>query len=138
MSLQNVFDIAGSSLVAQTIRLNTTASNMANADSMSADPTSVYRGLRPVFAAVYDTTAGQASSSAKVAIVDVVEMETPPEKRYEPGNPNADEQGFVYYSPIEVVSEMADMMSATRSYEMGVEIMSNVKMMQQSLLSLGK
>ncbi|WP_298636521.1 flagellar basal body rod protein FlgC [uncultured Umboniibacter sp.] len=138
MSLQNVFDIAGSSLVAQTIRLNTTASNMANADSMSADPNSVYRGLRPVFAAVYDNASSQPSSSAQVAIVDVVEMETPPEKRYEPGNPNADEQGFVYYSPIEVVSEMADMMSATRSYEMGVEIMSNVKMMQQSLLSLGK
>lgn len=138
MSLQNVFDIAGSSLVAQTIRLNTTASNMANADSMSADPNSVYRGLRPVFAAVYDNAASQPTSSAQVAIVDVVEMQTPPEKRYEPGNPNADEQGFVYYSPIEVVSEMADMMSATRSYEMGVEIMSNVKMMQQSLLSLGK
>lgn len=138
MSLQNVFDIAGSSLVAQTTRLNTTASNLANADSMSANPDNVYRGLRPVFAAVYDRVASQPTSSAKVAIVDVVEMQTPPEKRYEPGNPNSDQQGFVYYSPIDVVSEMADMMSATRSYEMGVEIMSNVKMMQQSLLSLGK
>ena len=138
MSLQNVFDIAGSNLVAQTIRLNTTASNLANADSMSSNPDNVYKGLRPVFAAMYDNAANRPTSSAKVAIVDVVEMNTAAEKRYEPGNPNSDEQGFVYYSPIDVVSEMADMMSATRSYEMGVEIMSNVKTMQQSLLSLGK
>jgi len=139
MSLNNVYDIAGTALTAQTVRLNTVASNLANADSMSSSEATVYKSLKPVFTAVYEEIAGTDSmGAASVQIVDVVELDREADRRYEPGNPNANEDGFVFYSNVNVVEEMADMMSATRSYETNVEVMNSVKTMQQGLLSLGK
>lgn len=139
MSLSNIFDIAGSAMTAQTIRLNTVASNLANADSMAPSADKVYKGLKPVFASVYnDITTLEQRSSAQVKVVDVVEVGRAPERRYEPGNPNASEDGFVFYSNVNSVEEMADMMSASRSYETAVEIINSVKAMQQGLLSIGK
>ncbi len=139
MSLNSVYSIAGSALTAQTVRLNTVASNLANADSMASSQANVYKSLKPVFTAVYDQVSGtDALGAAAVKIVDVVEIDRAADRRYEPGNPNADASGFVFYSNVNVVEEMADMMSATRSYETNVEVMNSVKSMQQGLLSLGQ
>ncbi|CZF84122.1 flagellar basal body rod protein FlgC [Grimontia marina] len=142
MAFTDIYTIAGSAMTAQTVRLNTVASNLANADAVSANPDDAYKALKPVFATVYSNTQLTAGKNtypnAEVRIVDVVQGSNEAEKRFEPNNPLANDEGYVYYPGIDVVSEMADMMSATRSFETNVEVMSNVKSMQQGLLKLGQ
>ncbi|CAM3112559.1 MULTISPECIES: flagellar basal body rod protein FlgC [Vibrio] len=142
MSFTDIYSIAGSAMNAQTVRLNTVASNLANADAVSANPNDAYKALKPVFATVYNKTQLTASHndypSAEVRIVDVVQAQGQAEKRFEPNSPLADIDGYVYYPDIDVVAEMADMMSATRSFETNVEVLTNVKSMQQGLLKLGQ
>ncbi|CAE6917788.1 flagellar basal body rod protein FlgC [Vibrio sp. B1FLJ16] len=139
MSFNALYDTAGSALNAQTIRLNTVSSNLANADSVASNPNDVYKALKPVFSSVYNQFQSQQlenPTSVPVYIADVVEVESLVEGRYEPNNPLANEDGYIYHSGINVVNEMADMMSATRSFEASAEVLSNVKSMQQSLLRL--
>lgn len=142
MPFTDIYSIAGSAMNAQTVRLNTVASNLANADAVSANPDDAYRALKPVFATVYNKsqmTAGEDDyPSAEVRIVDVVKAQGEADKRFEPSNPLADNEGYVYYPDVDVVAEMADMMAATRSFETNVEVLSNVKSMQQGLLRLGQ
>ncbi|MBR9786785.1 flagellar basal body rod protein FlgC [Vibrio sp. J1-1] len=142
MSFTDIYSIAGSAMNAQTVRLNTVASNLANADAVSANPDDAYKALKPVFATVYGKTqlsmSNDAYPSAEVKIVDVVQSASEAEKRFEPSHPLANDEGYVYYPGIDVVSEMADMMSATRSFETNVEVLANVKSMQQGLLKLGQ
>lgn len=137
MSFNSLYDTAGSAMKAQTIRLNTVSSNLANADSIASNPNDVYKALKPVFSSVYnrfDAEGATQNGAVPVLIADVVEVESLVEGRFEPDNPLAGSDGYVYYSGINVVSEMADMMSATRSFEASAEVLSNVKSMQQSLL----
>ena len=142
MSVTDIYSITGSAMTAQTVRLNTVASNLANADAVSASPDDAYKALKPVFATVYQktqmATETGAYPNAEVRIVDVVQSAGQAEKRFEPNNPLAGDEGYVYYPDIDVVSEMADMMSATRSFETNVEVLSNVRSMQQGLLRLGQ
>jgi flagellar basal-body rod protein FlgC len=142
MSFTDIYSIAGSAMNAQTVRLNTVASNLANADAVSANPDDAYKALKPVFATVYNKTQLTANEgaypNAEVRIVDVVQSAGKAEKRFEPSNPLANDEGYVYYPDVDVVSEMADMMSATRSFETNVEVLTNVKSMQQGLLKLGQ
>ena len=138
MSLGNLYDIAGSALNAQTVRLNTIASNLANVSSAGTTPETTYRALRPVFSAIYQEAVGQ-DSSAKVSIDDVFQM--PPSdknRRYEPDNPLANDEGYVYYPDINVIQEMADMLSASRSYQSSTEVMVSARKLQQRLLSLAE
>ncbi len=142
MPFTDIYSTAGSAMTAQTVRLNTVASNLANADSVAANPDDAYRALKSVFATVYNKTKLAAGDNlypgAEVRVLDVVQSKGPAEKRFEPGNPLADNDGYVYYPDIDVVAEMADMMSATRSFETNAEVLSNVKSMQQGLLRLGQ
>ncbi|NLS13735.1 flagellar basal body rod protein FlgC [Vibrio sp. SM6] len=142
MAFSDIYSIAGSAMTAQTVRLNTVASNLANADAVAANPNDAYKALKPVFATVYSNAqlsqSEQLYPNAEVRIVDVVQGQNQAEKRFEPHNPLADDDGYVYYPGIDVVSEMADMMSATRAFETNVEVMANVKSMQQGLLKLGQ
>ena len=129
-------------LMAVAVRLNTVASNLANADAVSANADDAYKALKPVFATVYNKTqlsvSDNAYPNAEVRIVDVVQSNKQAEKRFEPSNPLANDEGYVYYPDIDVVAEMADMMSATRSFETNVAVLGNVKSMQQGLLKLGQ
>src|SRR5882757_5886234 len=113
MSSFKIFDIVGSGLSAQSVRLNTVASNLANADSVSGDPSTVYKARHPVFEAVrasLGSTLGGANSGsgAAVRVNGVVESNAPPTARYEPGNPLANEQGYIYAPNVNVVEEMVD------------------------------
>ena len=140
MAFTDIFRISGSAMTAQTIRLNTIASNMANADSPSASEDTVYKARRPVFASVYqnsELTGHKVLTGARVQVLDVVESGQSIQ-RYEPHHPMANSQGYVYYPDINVVEEMADMMSASRGFETNAEVLSNIKSMQQSLLRLGE
>lgn len=135
MSSFKIFDIAGSALSAQSVRLNTVASNLANADAVSGEPESVYKARLPVFEA-----AAQAGSpdAAGVRVLGVVESEAAAEKRYEPGHPLADAEGYVYAPNVNVVEEMVNMISASRSYQSSVEVMNTAKDLALRTLTLGK
>lgn len=144
MSFGDIYQIAGSAMTAQTTRLNTIASNLANANSAATTEADTYRARKPVFATVYEQSQQQlfsqnnTISGARVQVLDVVNTEGQLDKRYEPGNPIADEDGYVFYPNVDVVHEMADMMSASRSFETNVDVLSRTRSMQQGLLKLGQ
>jgi flagellar basal-body rod protein FlgC len=133
MSFKDISNIAGSAMAAQSVRLNTIASNLANADTAAPSEAEAYRARKPVFAAVMENDAG-----GRVQVLDVVQSADPVRKVYEPGNPLADAEGMVVYSNVNSVAEMADMMSASRAFETNVEVLGRIKTMQQSLLKLGE
>jgi len=133
MGFKDISQIAGSAMTAQSVRLNTIASNLANADVAAGSEAEAYRARKPVFAAVMGNDA-----SAGVRVLDVVESAEPLRRVHEPGNPKADADGMVYYTNVNEVSEMADMMSASRAFETNVEVLGRIKSMQQSLLKLGE
>ena len=137
MSSFKVFDIAASGMSAQSVRLNTVASNLANANSVSGDKNTVYKARHPVFQAVRAATKGSASDAA-VQVTGVVESQTPALARYEPGNPLADLQGYVYAPSVNVVEEMVDMISASRAYQNNVEVMNTSKEMMLATIRLGQ
>lgn len=138
MSLNNIFNIAGSAMSAQAIRLNTTASNMANAETIAGSEDKIYRAKEPVFETILNNGINNAEAAGGVKVKDIVESLAPAQKRYEPGNPLADEQGYVYGSNVNMIEEMANMISASRAYQDNVEIMSTVKQMMLSTLKLGQ
>jgi flagellar basal-body rod protein FlgC len=134
MSSFGIFDIAGSAMSAQSVRLSTVASNLANAESVSGDPNTVYKAKLPVFAAQAVGDSGQTG----VQVTSVVESTTPPEKRYEPGHPLADSEGFVYAPSVSPVEEMVNMISAARSYQNSVEVLNTAKDLALKTIALGK
>lgn len=144
MSLSNVFDIAGSAMSAQTVRLNTTASNMANAQSVSSNTGDTYRARKPVFelqqpeALVPGDAPVAVQSGQGVRIAGIVESDAPLRQEYNPSHPLADDNGYVYYPNVNVVEEMADMISASRSFQVNAEIMNTAKQMMQRALTLGQ
>ncbi|MES4611900.1 MAG: flagellar basal body rod protein FlgC [Ewingella sp.] len=139
MSFADIYKVSGSGMTAQTLRLNTVASNLANAESPAASADSVYQARSPVFAAIYNNSEheeGDHLASASVQVADIVKSGGFV-RRYEPNHPLADADGNVYYPDVNVVEQMADMMSASRNFETNVDVMNNVKSMQQSVLKLG-
>ncbi|MFT7560573.1 MAG: flagellar basal-body rod protein FlgC [Flavobacteriales bacterium] len=144
MALSTIFDVAGSGMNAQSLRLNTTASNIANAESASSSSDKVYRGRHPVFQSVMldsmNNGAGSldGGSATGVKVTGIVEDQSPLQMRYEPEHPEANEDGYVYYPNVNVVEEMTNMISASRSFQMNVEVMNSAKQMVQRVLSLGQ
>jgi len=142
MSSFKIFDIAGSGLSAQSVRLNTVASNLANADSVSGDPNTVYKARHPVFEAVKNAVAAQtlggtAAADTAVKVRGIVESTAAPSERYEPGNPLANADGNVYSPNVNVIEEMTDMISASRAYQNNVEVMNTSKELMLATLKLG-
>ncbi|KIZ37014.1 flagellar basal body rod protein FlgC [Stutzerimonas stutzeri] len=147
MSLSSVFNIAGSGMSAQSTRLNTISSNIANAETVSSSVDQTYRARHPVFATVFQQAGGQPNESlfaeqdqagAGVQVLGVVEDQSELQARYEPNHPAADEKGYVYYPNVNVVEEMADMISASRAFQTNAELMNTAKTMLQKVLTLGQ
>jgi flagellar basal-body rod protein FlgC len=142
MSSFKIFDIAGSGLSAQSVRLNTVASNLANADSVSGDPSTVYKARHPVFQAIQQQLQGATNmdnqSEATVRVAGIVESQAAPQMRYDPGNPLANAQGNVYAPNVNVIEEMTDMISASRAYQDNVEVMNTSKDLMLATLKLGQ
>ncbi|MEJ0007406.1 MAG: flagellar basal body rod protein FlgC [Steroidobacteraceae bacterium] len=142
MSSFKIFDIAGSGMSAQSVRLNTVASNLANADSISGDPTTVYKARHPVFQAIQQQLQGASSldnqSEATVRVAGIVESQAAPQMRYDPGNPLANAQGNVYAPNVNVIEEMTDMISSSRAYQDNVEVMNTSKDLMLATLKLGQ
>ncbi|WP_372875660.1 flagellar basal body rod protein FlgC [Pseudomonas sp.] len=147
MSLASVFNIAGTGMSAQSTRLNTISSNIANAETVSSSVDQTYRARHPVFATVFQQSMGDGSGSlfaeqdqagSGVQVLGIVEDQSSLVPRYEPNHPAADEGGYVYYPNVNVVEEMADMISASRAFQTNVEMMNTAKQMLQRVLTLGQ
>lgn len=138
MSLFNVFDIAGSGMSAQSVRLNTVASNMANANSVSSSEGDTYRARSPVFQTVLDRSMNADPAAAGVRVAGVVESQAPLERHFQPEHPSADPEGYIYRPNVNVVEEMANMISASRSYQTQVEVLNTSKQLVLRTLTLGQ
>lgn len=144
MSLFDVFNVSGSAMNAETIRLNTTASNLANAESVNGDATKVYRARHPVFQAMMNSQMNSSmgldadqDASSGVRVMGVVESTTPPVQTYQPGNPLADKDGYVYASNVNSIEEMANMISANRSFATDVEAVNTARDLLLKVISMG-
>ena len=133
MSLFNIFNVSGSAMSAQAQRLNTTASNLANADSATSPTGEAYRAKAVVFESV-----PTASGATGVRVREVVEDPSPLKQVYDPKHPMADDKGYVSMPNVNVVDEMVNMLSASRSYQTNVETMNAAKTMLLKTLTLGQ
>lgn len=134
MSMLNVFNIAGSALTAQSMRLNAVASNLANADSIAGPDGKPYRAKQVVF----EATPMSGESAQGVRVRQVVEDASPGRMIYDPRNPAANEQGYVMMPNVNAVDEMVNMISASRSYQTNAEVMNTAKQLLLKTLTLGQ
>ena len=134
MALSDILNISASALTAQSQRLNTVASNLANAESAAGPDGQVYKSRQVVFTVA--PGAGNAGSPG-VKVSQVIEDQSAPRRVYDPKHPMADEEGYVSMPNVNVVEEMVNMISASRSYQSNVEVMNTAKNMLLKLLTLG-
>ncbi|WP_256647093.1 flagellar basal body rod protein FlgC [Thermomonas paludicola] len=135
MSNLPIFDVAGSAMQAQSVRLSTIASNLANANTVAGTAEGAYRAKQPVFSA--DPIAGN-PALAGVQVTEVRDSTAAPVKRYEPGHPLADAQGYVYAPDVDPVAQMVDMISASRSYQANVDVFKSAKDLAVATLNMGR
>jgi len=138
MALFSIFEVGGSALNAQNVRLNTIASNMANAGSVAGSAEQAYKSRQPVFASVYNQELFGNDAQLPVRVTGIVESQAENPKRYEPDNPMADEQGYVWQSNVNIIDEMTNMMVASRNYENSIEMLNTTKELLLSTLRLGE
>lgn len=138
MSLFRVFDVAGSAMSAQSVRLNTTASNLANANSVSSSVDETYKARYPVFQAKLEEANSAQNDAVGVNVAGIIESDAPLVNEFNPNHPLADENGYVYRPNVNVMEEMANMISASRSYQTNVQIADSAKKMLSKTLTLGQ
>ncbi len=137
MPLFNVFDVSGSALTAQSVRLSTISSNLANANVVAGSEKEAYHARYPVFSATLND-AMNTDAATGVRVSRIIESPAEARREYEPSNPIADEDGFVYYSNVNTVEEMANMVSASRTYQSNIQAMNTAKQLIIQTLSLGR
>ena len=138
MSSLNIFDIAGSGMNAQTVRLNLVASNIANANSVSSSAGGVYKSRQPVFGAELKNVIDAQNAASTVEIRGIVERTAPAVMEYAPNHPMADKDGYIFKPNVNSVEEMANMMSASRSYQNNIEVLNTAKQMMLQTLKMGQ
>ncbi|HAI58638.1 MAG TPA: flagellar basal body rod protein FlgC [Xanthomonadaceae bacterium] len=135
MSSLPIFDVAGSALAAQSVRLNTIASNLANADSVGSSPETAYRPIEPVFESV--RLRGQDGMTG-VEVARVEPLDRPAIRRFEPGHPMADAQGYIYAPDVDPVAQMVNLISASRGYQANVEVINSARELALATLMIGR
>ena len=138
MSSLKIFDIAGSGMNAENLRLNLVASNISNANSISSSINQAYKARQPVFAAELQNAMSKNASVGGVNILGVVESQAPPVMEYAPNHPQADANGYIYKPNVNSIEEMANMMSASRSYQNNIDVLNTAKTMLLDTLKLGQ
>ncbi len=138
MSLFNVFNVAGSAMSAESVRLNTTSSNLANADSVSGSAKETYRARHAVFGAELNQALGDRGDTVPVKVMGVVESNKPLVAEYNPEHPMANQEGYIYKPNVNVMEEMANMISASRSYQTNVQVADASKQMLLRTLQMGQ
>jgi flagellar basal-body rod protein FlgC len=133
--IRNVFDVGARAMAAQMVRMNTVASNLANASTVATTPEDAFRALRPVFEAEY----ARADASLSTATVDsVVMLDRQPEKQFRPDHPSADAEGFVYAAAVNTEEEMVEMVEASRQYQNTLETMTTLRALMARTLQMGQ
>ena len=135
--IKNVFDISGQAMAAQLVRLNTIASNLANAGNLASSEEEAYRSLKPVFETQYADEVRK-NGIATAHAVDIVESNRLPEKLYLPDHPSADDDGFVYSAAVDIEEEYVEMMEASRQYQNNVEVITTLRTLMMRTISMGK
>ncbi len=138
MSSFSIFDISGSGMNAQSLRLNLVASNISNANSVSSSIDQTYKSRQPVFAAELKNIMDKQDAASKVNVLGVVESQAPTVMEYAPNHPMADQSGYIYKPNVNIVEEMANMMSASRSYQNNVEVLNTAKELVLQTLRIGQ
>lgn len=138
MSLFNVMQIANTGMHAEGVRLNTTASNVANANSVSSSYEQTYKARHPVFGPELQRAVDDQTKGTGVQVLGIVESQKPLQIEYSPGHPMADENGYIYKPNVNVVEEMADMMSASKAYETNIQVADTTKRIFRRVLQLGQ
>ena len=135
--IKNVFDISGRAMAAQLVRLNTIASNLANAGNLASTQEEAYRSLKPVFETKYSDEVRK-NGIATAQAVDIVESDRLPEKLYMPDHPSAGKDGFVYSAAVNIEEEYVEMMEASRQYQNNVEVITTLRTLMMRTISMGK
>lgn len=139
MSLFNIMAVSASALEAQSVRLNTISSNLANSQVVSSTPEGAYRARYPVFETVLQDNFGAADTAAAgVRVSEIYQSTQPARQEYSPSHPLANPEGYIYRSNINPVDEMANMISASRSYQSSIEAMNTAKQLIQRTITLGR
>jgi flagellar basal-body rod protein FlgC len=141
MSLDNIFGIGGSALNAQTVRMNAVASNLANASTVAPSDAEAFRGKRAVFKAIMaDQLNGNSNENNKggVRVTEISDDPAPIKRMHDPGNPQADKDGYVYLSNVNEMTEMVEMMAANRSYQNNVEVINTARQLMMRTLDIIK
>ncbi len=136
MALFGVFDVVGSAMNAQTVRLNTTASNLANSNTVAESPEDTYRARHPVFASMIGELGNEAT--AGVRVTGIVESQAPLRTQFAPEHPLANEEGYITLPNVNAIEEMTNMISASRSYQQNVEVLNTTKQLLQRTLTIGQ
>lgn len=137
MKALTIFDISSRAMAAQQVRLNAVASNLANAQTLTSTADKAYQAMRPVFETEFSVQQAR-NGVATVAAVDIQRSQVQPEKRYAPGHPLADPEGYIYASNVDVNEELVDMMEASRQYQNNIEVLATAKSLILKTLSVGK
>lgn len=140
MALDNIFGIAGSALNAQTVRMNATASNLANAGTVASSDKDAFRGKRVTFKTIMETlpNSNDLANKGGVKVSAISDDPKSISRMSDPGNPAADKDGYVYLSNVNEMSEMVEMMAAARSYQNNVEVVNTARQLMMRTLDIIK
>ena len=135
--IKNIFDIAARGMSSQMVRLNTVASNLANSRTVASSDAEAYKAIKAVFKTVYADDV-QRTGVSSVDVDEIVEVDRPAEKSFQPGHPKADKDGFIYSAAVNVEEEMVEMLEASRQYENNVEMVSTLRGLMMRTINIGK
>ena len=135
--IKNIFDIAARGMSSQMVRLNTVASNLANSRTVASSDAEAYKAIKAVFKTVYADDVQRIGVSS-VDVDEIIEVDRPAEKSFQPGHPKADKDGFIYTAAVNVEEEMVEMLEASRQYENNVEMVSTLRGLMMRTINIGK
>ena len=135
--IKNIFDIASRGMSSQMVRLNTVASNLANSRTVASSDAEAYKAIKAVFKTVFADDV-QRTGVSSVDVDEIVEVDRPAEKSFQPGHPKADKDGFIYTAAVNVEEEMVEMLEASRQYENNVEMVSTLRGLMMRTINMGK
>ena len=135
--IENIFDVAGRSMSAQLVRLNTIASNLANANNITGTQEEAYRAMKPVFQTTYAANVKDSGlSTTEVAGITTTDML--PQRMHLPSHPLADEEGFVFGAAVDVEEEFVEMLEAKRQYQNNIEVVTTIRALMMRTINMGK
>ena len=135
--IRNVFDIAGRSMASQLVRLNTIASNLANAGNVSDSAENAYRAMKPIFETQYANNVRESGISS-TSIVGITTTDRKPERIYMPSHPKANDDGFVYQAAVNTEEEFIEMTETSRQYKNNVEVVTTLRALMMRTINMGK